>query len=95
MSKDIELSQEDFGLLAICAIRYCHGRMSYMPDLIRGIVRPNLKEVSDKDLNIMLEDSDFQRRMGLYGDEDIDKPGWIQWEQTIREEIERRRSSEC
>ena len=94
MSKDIKLSQKDFGLLAICAIRYCHGRMSYMPDLIRGIVRPNLKEISDKDLNIMLEDSDFQRRMGLYGDESIDKPGWIQWEQTIREEIERRRNSE-
>lgn len=94
MSKDIKLSQEDFGLLAICAIRYCHGRMSYMPDLIRGIVRPNLKEISDKDMNIMLEDSDFQRRMGLYGDENIDKPGWIQWEQTIREEIERRRNSE-
>lgn len=94
MSKDIKLSQKDFGLLAICAIRYCHGRMSYMPDLIRGIVRPNLKEISDKDLNIMLEDSDFQRRMGLYGDENIDKPGWIQWEQTIREEIERRRNSE-
>lgn len=94
MSKDIKLSQKDFELLAICAIRYCHGRMSYMPDLIRGIVRPNLKEISDKDLNIMLEDSDFQRRMGLYGDESIDKPGWIQWEQTIREEIERRRNSE-
>ena len=91
MSKDIKLSQEDFGLLSICAIRYCHGRMTYMPDLVRGVIKPYLKDISDKDLSIMIEDCDFQKRMNLYGDECIDKPGWLQWEELLKEEKERRR----
>ena len=84
------LKEDDFGTLAICAIRYCHGRMSYMPDLVRNIIRPHLKELSDKDLNVMIEDCDFQERMQLYGDERIDKPGWLRWKSELIEEKERR-----
>ena len=87
----INLKPNDFGTLAICAIRYCHGRMTYMPDLVRGVIKPHLKDISDKDLSIMIEDCDFQKRMDLYGDERIDKPGWLQWEQLLKEEKERRR----
>lgn len=87
---NINLSPADFGTLAICAIRYCHGRMTYMPDLVRGIVRPYLGRISDKDLNIMLEDCEFQRQTEMYGDEKIDKPGWIEWENQLKAERERR-----
>lgn len=90
MTNDITLSQKDFGTLAICAIRYCHGRMTYMPDLIRGIIRPYLGRISDKDFNIMLEDCEFQRQIEMYGDEKIDKPGWIEWENQLKAEKERR-----
>ena len=86
----IKLQIEDFSSLAICAIRYCHGRMTYMPDLVRNIIRPHLKELSDKDLNVMIEDCDFQERMQLYGDERIDKPGWLRWKSELIEERERR-----
>ena len=86
----IELSQDDFSALAICAIRYCHGRQTYMPDLVRGIIRPHIKELSDKDLSVMIEDCDFQERMHLYGDERIDKPGWIKWADELKAEKERR-----
>lgn len=44
----IDITPADFGTLAICAIRYCHGRMTYMPDIVRGIVRPYLGKISDK-----------------------------------------------
>jgi hypothetical protein len=37
MSKSIKLDQENFGTLAICAIRYCQGRQTYMPSLVQGI----------------------------------------------------------
>ena len=84
------LEKDDFGVLAICAIRYCHGRQTYMPDLVRGIIKPHLKEFSDKDLNVMIEDCDFQERMHLYGDERIDKPGWIKWREELIVERERR-----
>ena len=91
MTNDIiTLSQKDFGTLAICAIRYCHGRMSYMPDLVRDIVRPYLDRISDKDLNIMLEDCEFQRQTEMYGDERIDKPAWLKWHDELKEEKEKR-----
>ena len=84
------LEKDDFGTLAICAVRYCHGRQTYMPDLVRDIVRPRLKELSDKDLNVMIEDCDFQERMNLYGNERIDKPGWLRWKADLIAERERR-----
>lgn len=87
----IEISQQDFGTLCICAIRYCHGRRTYMPSLVQGIVRGHLGKFSDSDLKVMLDDCDFQRRMNLYGDELIDKPGWLKWEQTVIEEMGRRK----
>lgn len=90
MKNDIALSQSDFGTLAICAIRYCHGRMTYMPDMVRGIVRPYLDRISDKDLNIMLEDCEFQRQTEMYGDERIDKPAWLKWHEELKAEKERR-----
>lgn len=88
--KKISLSPEDFGTLAIGAIRYCHGRQTYMPDLVRGIIRPHLKELDDSDLWVMLSDCDYQADMKLYGDERIDKPGWLKWAEELKAEKERR-----
>ena len=87
------LKQEDFGTLCICAIRYCQGRQSYMPSLVRDIIRPHLKELDDRDLSVMIQDCDFQRRFNLYGSDTIDKPGWIEWEQTLKDEQERRKNN--
>ena len=86
----ISIDKENFGTLCICAIRYCHGRQTYMPSLVQGIVRSHIKELSDETLDVMLQDCDFQRRFGLYGDEVIDKPDWLKWEQTVKEEVRRR-----
>ena len=89
----VDLPIEKFGTLSICAVRYCQGRQSYMPDRVRDIIRPHLKELTDKDLEVMIEDCDFQRKMCLYGDERIDKPGWLQWEQELLAERERRKQN--
>lgn len=84
------MNTDDLGTLCICAIRYCHGRMSYMPDLVRSIVRPLLRELSDRDIYVMIDDCDFQDRCNLYGDELIDKPGWIEWKKELLNEKKRR-----
>lgn len=89
-----KLEIDDFGTLAICAIRYCHGRQTYMPSLVQGIIRPHLRELSDKDLSVMIDDCDFQERMHLYGDERIDKPGWLTWKDELIAEKERRKDEE-
>lgn len=89
---NIKLPEEDFGTLAICAIRYCHDRQTYMPDLVRSIIRQHLKDMSNRDIRVMLDDCKFQARFGLYGDEYIDKPGWLMWEKELEEEMNRRRA---
>lgn len=84
------INQEDFGTLCICAIRYCHGRQTYMPGLVQSIVAPHLSDLSDKDLAVMINDCGYQERMNLYGDERIDKPGWIRWKELLLTEKRRR-----
>lgn len=61
-----------------------------MPSLVRDIIRPYLKELSDKDLAVMINDCSYQKRFDLYGDEAIDKPGWIEWEKELLGELDRR-----
>lgn len=85
------ISSDDFGTLAICAIRYCFGRQTYMPDLVRDIVRPHLAELSDNDLGVMIDDCYFQERTNVFGDETIDKPGWLQWRAELIAERDRRK----
>ena len=84
------ITKENFGTLAICAIRYCQGRQTYMPKLVRRIVAPHLPDISDMDLGVMLNDCELQERMKLYGDERIDKPGWIRWKELLLAEKKRR-----
>lgn len=84
------LNAEHFATLAICAIRYCHGRQTYMPGLVQDIVKGHLKDLEDTDIRVMIEDCEFQERMNLYGDERIDKPGWMKWKQILMEEYKRR-----
>ena len=91
----IDIGEKDFGTLCICAIRYCQGRQTYMPSLVQGIVGSHLKDISDNDLTVMIEDCDFQRRMKLYGDERIDKPDWLKWEQKLLDEKSRRTNNDC
>jgi hypothetical protein len=88
------ITQEDFGTLAICAIRYCQGRQTYMPELVREIVAPHLPDLSDKDLAVMINDCDYQKRFNLYGDERIDKPGWLRWKGLLLAEKQRREGAQ-
>ena len=86
----IELSEEQFGILSICALRYCHGRRTYMPSLVQRIVGSHLSELSDKDIGVMVDDCQFQRRFNLYGDE-CDKVDWLKWEEKVNAESRRRK----
>lgn len=92
MSDIIKINKEDFGILAVCAIRYCQGRTTYISELVRRILRPYLEDLSDKDLQVMINDCENQEFMGTYSSPWIDKPGWIEWkkiliaEQKAREE---------
>ena len=90
----IEIDQEDFGTLCICAIRYCQGRQTYMPSLVQRICRGHLKDLSDRDIQVMLDDCEFQKTMELYGDPRIDKPDWLRWKEALVSEQKRRAAHE-
>lgn len=87
----MKISKEDFGTLCICALRYCHGRQTYMPELVQRIVGEHLTELTDKDIGVLVNDCDWQNKLDLYGDPHIDKPGWLEWEKKVKEEQGRRR----
>lgn len=88
------ITQEDFGTLCICAIRYCQGRQTYAPDLVRSIIIPHLHNLSDKDLGVMINDCDYQKRFRLYGGERIDMPGWLRWKELLLAEKQRREGAQ-
>jgi len=88
---DITINRQDFATLCICALRYCQGRQTYMPDLVRSIIRPHLHELADNDIDVMIHDCEYKEQMKLYGDERIDKPGWLVWKKELEQELEQRR----
>lgn len=85
----IDISQRDFGVLAICAIRYCHGRQTYMPSLVQDICKAHLQELSDNDIYVMIRDCECMNDFD-YGNATIDKPGWLAWHEALKAEKERR-----
>lgn len=87
---NIKVDREQFGVLCVCAIRYCFGRETYMPSLVQGIVRKYLQQIEDNELHVMIADCDFQETMDLYGNERIDKPGWLIWKRDLLAEQKRR-----
>lgn len=86
----IEIDANGLSTLAVCALRYAMGRQSTAPSTVRGIVRPYLDRLTDGSVDAMLRDCMEQRRLGDYGDDVIDRPGWELWEQEVRDERERR-----
>ena len=90
MKITITVDDQDFGTVCACALRYAMGRRTYMPSLVRDFVRPLLPQLPRGVILVMLNDCEFQARYGDYGDEIIDKPGWVKWREELCEEIRRR-----
>lgn len=86
----VKLTQEDFGTLLICAIRYCHGRQTYMPSTVQSIGRQHLIELTDKDLAVLLNDCKSQEKLDMFGDERVDKPQWLVWKSQLENEKDKR-----
>lgn len=87
----VDITEQNFGTLCICAIRYCFGRQTYMPNLVQTICKEYLPVLSDRDIKVMLDDCEYQRAFNLYGDIMIDKPDWLDWKKKLIEEAKRRK----
>jgi hypothetical protein len=78
---------DTFETILVCAVRYALGRRTYMPHLVMGYITPLLPELSMRTLSVMEKDVMFE---GDLGDEQIDKPSWMQFLKDIQKELKKR-----
>ena len=90
-SAPIDIKDKDFGALLICAVRYCLGRQTYMPELIIDYITPLLPHISDNTLRCIETDLSHPKLYGGFGHEKIDEPIWIKFRCNVQEEIQRRK----
>lgn len=90
----LKQTDEDFGTICVCAVRYCFGRETYMPSLVQDFVLRNFKYLNDNELKVMVDDINFSERINQLGDERIDKPNWIKFREKINSELEKRKAEQ-
>lgn len=80
---------DDFGLILNAAVRYAIGRQTYMPSAVIDYITPLLPCLDGRTLWCLERDIREQERYGetAYGDPLIDKPGWIRFLNSVRNEI--------
>lgn len=85
-----DMKMREYGLLAVCAIRYCLGRRTYMPSTVCGIISRNLSQISNNDLNVMLRDiEEYGDTYKTYGDS-CDDITWMNMKTFLQTEINER-----
>lgn len=82
----IDLSNDDFGAVLNCAVRYTLGRQTYMPGLVINFIRPLLPFLSSKTLWCFDQDISEAKFTTGYGDPGIDEPQWMRFLQAVQEE---------
>ena len=88
----IDPTNDDFGAVCNCAVRYCLGRQSYMLSLVCGYITPLLPELTDKTLNCFKRDIAERKRAGFYFIDSYDCETWNAFYKAVCNEIERRKS---
>ena len=89
----MNIYNDDFGTLAICAIRYCQGRQTYMPKLVQGIVKSHISEISNKDLQVLINDCESQAMWGGNYGSDYDKQNWLEYRDFLIAEQNKRKEN--
>ena len=82
----------DFGTVCGCAVRYSLGRQTYMPSLVQQFINRNLKLIDSNSLAVMVRDI---KEAPSYGNERIDKPGWMNFLAVLEKELKDRGYGNC
>ena len=82
----------DFGTICICAVRYALGRETYMLSLVQQFVIRNLNLIDGYSLAVMVRDV---KEAPSYGNETIDKPGWMNFLAVLQKELKDRGYGNC
>lgn len=82
----IDPADDDFGAIIVCAIRYCLGRRTYMPNLVRNYVRPLLPFLDENTVGCMERDIRECEDYGM----NYDCKMWTSFLADIRQAMEER-----
>ena len=88
----VDVTTDDFASMMVCAVRYALGRQSYMPSTVIRFITPLIPVLSDKAIGCIERDvrDPMTYGCGSYGDEKIDKPGWLRFLAALEEERKKR-----
>ena len=86
-------TNDDFGAVCNCAVRYCLGRRSYMPNLVCGYITPLLSELTDRTLDCFKRDIAERKSNGLDFGYSYDYETWDAFYKAVCNEIERRKDN--
>lgn len=90
----VDISDDDFGCILNCAIRYSLGRQTYMPHTVMQYSRPILPYLTKRTLVCMERDIREAENYGAgYGSETIDKPAWLNFLKEVQDELTRRENT--
>ena len=90
----VDPTNDNFGTVCNCAVRYCLGRRSYMPSLVCGYITPILPELTDKTLDCFERDIAERKRKGFDFGDSCDYDTWDAFYKAVCNEIEGRKSNE-
>lgn len=82
----------DFGTICGCAVRYSLGRQTYMPSLVQQFIISNLNLIDSYSLMVIARDV---KEAPSYGNETIDKPGWMNFLAVLEKELKDRGYGNC
>lgn len=91
----VDPTNDDFGAVCNCAVRYCLGRRSYMPSLVCEYITPLLPELTDNTLECFERDIAERNRAGFDFGDSCDYETWDAFYKAVCNEIERRKGDEC
>lgn len=83
---------DKFNAILICAVRYCLGRRTYMPDLVTRWIMSQVKELPAETARTMLRDIEERRETGrrlgreMLGDP-CDVRTWETFERWLKERV--------
>lgn len=87
----VDPTNDDFGAVCNCAVRYCLSRQSYMPSLVCGYIAPLLPKLTDITLSCFRRDIAERKSNGFDFGMDFDVETWDTFYKAVCNEIERRK----
>ena len=91
-SQEFYKSEDDFGAILNCAIRYSLGRQTYMPKLVIDFIKPMIPALDNRTLYVFIQDIESHIRSGgTLGNPIIDAPEWFDFIQAVKNALEIRK----